>query len=167
MRHITILLALYFSLFINVVAQNSFLPATQLETLDGKMVNSSEILSSDTISIIVFWSPDLSRSLDQIELMLQTIEDSLHTHPVKTIAIAVAEPGKTALIKPLLMSRFDHISCLFDKNKELTRLLAINEFPYTILVNQEGKIICRRPGFCLGADVLLCKEIKSCLLMSK
>ncbi len=163
MRQLVTIFTLYFIFLSSAIAQTNIFPNVLLETLDGKFVNSAKILSNDTVSIVVFWNPDFDRSLDQIDLMLQTIQDSLSAHPVKTIAIAVSEPGKSALIKPIVMSRFDGINCLFDKNRELVRHLGINEFPYTFLIDQEGKIICRRPGFCLGADVMLCKEIRQCM----
>jgi len=58
---------------------------------------------------------------------------------------------------------FDNLVYFFDENASLLRQLGITELPYTILTNKNRELICRYPGYCMGADLIMCKKVRNCL----
>lgn len=163
MRVFLFVVALLFVSSSSVNGQLAMIPDFQIQNIAGQKVSVYEIIPLDTISILVFWSPDKANSLSQIDLMKQTIEDSLTQQPVKFVAIAIADPGQCALVKPMALARFDDFLCFVDVNRDISRLLGITGLPFTLLIDKKRHIICRRQGYCVGADETVCKEVRSCL----
>ncbi len=152
-RNILILCLLLaaFSLF----AQNKKLQNFTFEDINGKKVNTAELLKKGPI-VVDFWATFCApcmKSLPAYNKLAQKYPN------VTFIAVSSDSPkAKDKVIRTVKSLKLDMLTTI-DANRSIQKIFSIKEIPETFVINQDGEITFHHNGFIPGDENKLDKEI--------
>lgn len=142
-----------FALFaLNLNAQDS-LPDVKINDLDGQAINVADFGKNDKITIISFWATWCSPCKKELNNLVDLYDEWLADEiPVEVIAVSIDDQRNVSKIKPYVNGQAWEYEVLLDTNQDLMRSLAIQNVPYTLMVDQSGEIIYRHSGYVEGDE---------------
>ncbi len=150
-------------LIMSAVAQKPAMPSAQLRTLDGVVVNTSEIFAVDETTLLVFWRSEDGKCCENLDLLQEAWNDQLKNKNVRLVAVCVDARGSYSHVKPLVKGRGWDFDAYIDLNGDFRRSMAVNLLPCTILLDEKLNVICRHDGFCTGAADMICEKVEAYL----
>lgn len=165
MKKLSVLfLLLIVSLSLSISAQTNNYPTTHLLTLNGEIVNSSDILDNENPTILVFWKSNEIKCCEQIALMIDAKEKLAELTEVSIVAICTDTDGPSSRIRPLVSGKDWDIDVYIDRNNDFQRAMNIPAIPFTCVFDRDQNLICEYNGYCAWADDMVCEKIKKCLI---
>jgi peroxiredoxin len=160
MKTIILMFLLSFPLYFN--AQNSF-PDVTLRNLDGECFSTSEIFNTNHPQVMIFWKSFDTKCCSNLENMQSAWLSQLKDRGVNLVAICIDCKGNWSYLKPIISGKAWEFDIFIDSNGDLKRALGVTNAPYTLLFDEENRVICRHEGYCSGNEDLVCKKILDCL----
>ncbi len=133
-----------------VYSQNT-LPATEIKTLDGQMVNLADIANEKRFTILSFWATWCSPCKKELDAIAEIYNDWLDTYDMQLVAISVDDTRALAKVKPMVAEKGWPYLVLTDANQSLMRDLHFQSVPYTVLL-KDGEIIYTHNGYLPGDE---------------
>ena len=147
-------------------AQTSYLPYTELKTIDGLPTTTENIIEPGSVTILVFWKSCNTKCCESLDAMQEVWQDSLEGEGVKMIGICVDGVGSWDHVKPLVNGNCWEFDTYIDVNCDLKRAMNVTTVPCTILLDHNQNLICRYNGFCSGVEKMMCEKIQHHALAS-
>jgi len=136
------------------------LPAVSLKTIDGNVVNTSELNNDGKPFIIDFfatWCKPCNRELSAIA---EVYDEWKEETGVKVIAVSIDQAQNIHKVKPLVDQNEWEYEVLLDPNSELLKALGGQMIPYVIVVDGEGNIVSKHSGYTEGAETELIEQVR-------
>lgn len=136
------------------------LPVLNLTDLNGKTVSSADIKKDEKITIISFWAtwcPPCKKELNNIS---EEYTDWQKKYNLKVVAISIDDIKSSNKIKPYMDEHHWNFQVLLDISQDLKRALNIQNVPFTLLLDKNGKIVYTRSGYTEGDEAILEEEIQ-------
>ncbi len=142
---------------------SSLLPSIDVFTLDGERVSASSLTGKGMPMILVFFKTYDRNCLENLVEICDSYTDQLKQKGVKMMAICIDCVGKAEHVKPFVFGRNLDIDVYVDTNGDLKRSMGIPNGPYTILYDEQMKVLCEYSGYCSGAGDQVCRKMDECL----
>ena len=136
------------------------LPAVTLKTMDGKIVRVDTLSNNGKPFVIDFfatWCKPCNRELDAIS---EVYEDWQKETGVKIYAVSIDQAQNIQKVKPLVDNHGWEYDVLLDPNSDLRRALGIQNIPYVLLCDGNGKIVYKHMGYTDGEENELIEKVK-------
>ena len=136
------------------------LPAVTLKTMDGKIVRVDTLSNNGKPFVIDFfatWCKPCNRELDAIS---EVYEDWQKETGVKIYAVSIDQAQNIHKVKPLVDNHGWEYDVLLDPNSDLRRALGIQNIPYVLLCDGNGKIVYKHMGYTDGEENELIEKVK-------
>ena len=136
------------------------LPVVTITDINGKHVRVDTLSNGGKPFVIDFfatWCKPCNRELDTIS---EVYEDWQKDTGVKIIAVSIDQAHNINKVKPLVDNHGWEYEVLLDPNSDFRRALGIQQIPYTLVVDGEGKIVYRHQGYTDGAEEELIEEVR-------
>ena len=157
----TILLGIAFSVasFFSF-AQTQELPTTPVRNLAGKQVAFNETFEKGKVTLVSFWATWCIPCKQEIK----NIKDKLPTWQKETdfnyMTVSIDDSRATAMVKTYAKSQGWLFDAYLDPNSDLKRSLNFQNVPFSMIVDQNGKIVFQHTGYEEGSENELYNRIK-------
>ncbi|MDA9952258.1 MAG: TlpA disulfide reductase family protein [Chitinophagales bacterium] len=161
-------LFLAFSLF-NLSAQKESLkgvftekqlPSLSINDMYGKKVNVAEYGENDKITVLSFWATWCSPCKKELNNISYLYEDWQDDYDMELVAISIDDVRNTSKVKTYVDGQAWDYDVLLDTNEDLKRMMNFQTVPYTVLIDQRGKIVYTHSGYVEGDEYILEDYIK-------
>lgn len=157
-----ILLLLAVQLFVaTTIAQTKVLPATQVKTLEGAMVNVQDLGKTGKVMVIIFWATWNSPSKNELDVIKDYYPDWKENYGIELVALSADDPRTAAKIPAMVAEKGWEYRILHDASREFMEAANITALPYTIVLDKSGNIAFEHIGYTPGDELELGDKIKS------
>lgn len=140
------------------IAQNS-LPAVDLKTLDGQIVNTSTLENNGKPIVISFWATWCSPCKRELNNINDVYEDWFEETGVRVIAISIDDARQVYKVGPYIEGVAWEFDVLLDVNSDFKRAMNVNNVPFTFLLDGEGNIVYKHNNYAEGDELELYEKI--------
>ncbi len=152
---------LFFILLLPLLIGAQNVTQLELDDVNGDTFILEENLDHDAV-VISFWAT-WCLPCKKEHPALQQVKEDFPDNDVLIIAISIDSPRSLAKVKNYVKSHKYDFSWLLDPSGEMAQEMLVNEVPYTMLVNKEGKVVFTHSGYRKGDEAELKKEIRKLL----
>ena len=158
----TLLSVLLFSLVaFPVLAQNTDLPTTKVRDLDGKQVSFNETIEKGKVTMVSFWATWCIPCKQEIKNIKTKLADWQIESPFNYMTVSIDDSRATAMVKTYAKSQGWSFPTYTDPNSDLKRSLNFQNVPFTLIVDQHGKVVYQHSGYEEGGEDELFEKIKA------
>ena len=143
-----------------VATKDKDLPSVTLKDLDGKTVDLKKYAGNGKITAISIWATWCSPCIKEITNINEILGYWEEDYDMEFLAISIDNSRNSMKVKPFVNGKGWDFDVLLDVNSDTKRALNYSNPPFTILVDQEGKIVYRHTGYVEGDEYNLEDEIK-------
>lgn len=161
------LLAIGFSAFaqeqkkgIEKVLGEKTLPSVTLTDINGKQVNVADYGKSGKVTVLSFWATWCVPCKKELTNMADLYDDWKEKYNLQLVAVSIDDSRSTTKVKPYVDGQRWDYDVLLDVNQDLKRGLNIQSVPFTVLVNEKGKVVYTHSGYIDGDEFALEEEIQ-------
>lgn len=137
------------------------LPDITIKDMNGKSVNVSDYGKSGKITVISFWATWCGPCKKELKNINELLEDWEEQYDMQLVAISTDDSRNTVKVKPFVNGQGWEFDVLLDTNQEVQRALNAPNIPFTVLIDQNGKIVYTHLGYQEGDEYELEKKIKA------
>lgn len=161
-RSILVLIGLliFISGYTQDAIKNKSLPSVLLKDFDGKELDLKKYAENGKITIICTWATWCSPCIKELNNMSDLLDDWIEEYNLELVAISIDNSRNSMKVKPFVNGNGWEFDVLLDVNSDTKRALNYANTPFTILVDQQGKIVYRHTGYMEGDEYVLEDEIK-------
>lgn len=142
----------------NHVEEGKKIPAVELKTVDGKVVNTAELGFKGPV-IFSFWATWCSPCKRELNTIHDLYTDWQTETGVNLVAVSI-DDMKTAPQVPIYVDGkgWEYL-VLMDPNGDFKRAMGVNNVPHTFLVNPDGTIVYSHNNYAPGDEEKLYEEL--------
>lgn len=129
----------------------------ELDDINGDLFIMQENLEYDA-TVISFWAT-WCLPCKKEHPALQQLKKDLSDYKIQIITISIDSPRSLAKVKKYVKSNNYDFTYLLDPSGDASRELLVNEVPYTLLADKNGKIVYKHSGYRQGDEEELKAEI--------
>jgi peroxiredoxin len=122
-------------------------PAIQVQTLEGKNINTSTFSNNGKPMIISFWATWCSPCKKELNAVAEVYADWQKETGVKLIAISIDDSKSSAKVAPYVNAKSWEYEEYLDLNSDFKRAMGVNDPPQTFIVDGQGNIVWQHVGF--------------------
>ncbi len=136
------------------------LPAITLADINGKQVNVADYGKSGKITVLSFWATWCVPCKKELTNIADLYEEWQKKYNMQIIAVSIDDSRSSTKVKPTVEGQRWGFEVLLDVNQDLKRQLNIQSVPFTVLVNESGKIVYTHSGYVEGDEYILEEELQ-------
>lgn len=136
------------------------LPSVSIKSLDGKVVNASELSNDGKPFVISFFATWCKPCLRELKAIAEVYPDWQEETGVKLFAISIDEAQNISKVKPLVDENGFEYEVYTDENSDLKRALGIQLIPYVLICDGNGKIVDKRQGYTDGSENHIIEKVR-------
>ncbi len=145
-------------------AQQYSLPSVDLKTLDGKTINTKDLLKDGKPIFLDFWATWCKPCIVELNTLADLYPDWQDETDVKIVVISIDDARTQSRVAPFVNSRgWDDFTILLDPNGDFKRAMNVINIPHSFIIQPNGKIFWQHAGFAPGDE----QEIHNQLLKLK
>lgn len=153
MKYFLILLSVVFlNNAINGQQKNNSLPNVELKTLDGQIFNTSDIQNDGKPIVISFWATWCSPCKRELNNINDVYQDWVEETGVKVIAISIDDSRQVYKVAPYVQGKAWEFDVLLDTNGDFKRAMNVNNVPFTLLMDGNGKVVYEHNNYAEGDE---------------
>lgn len=152
---------LLFVLFAFGATAQSEMPKVDLKTLDGENVNITDYTNKGKITVVSFWATWCKPCQKELEAVSEIYPDWQEDYDVQLVAITIDTRRQLSKVPALVETKGWEFDVLSDANQAMRNALNFQSIPYTLLVDQNGKIVYEHSGYLPGDEFELEEKIKA------
>lgn len=136
------------------------LPAVDIQTLDGKVFNTSDIQNDGKPIIISLWATWCKPCIAELLAIADEYEEWVEETGVKLYAISIDDAKTSARVAPFVNGRSWDYTVLLDVNSDFKRAMNVNDVPYMCILNGNGEIVWQHTSYAPGSEEEVYEIIK-------
>src|ERR1035437_957692 len=115
-------------------------PSLQIQTLEGKNVNTSTFSNDGKPMIISFWATWCSPCKKELNAVAEVYDQWTKETGVKLITISIDDSKSSAKVAPYVNSKSWEYEEYLDLNSDFKRAMGVNDPPQTFIIDGQGNI---------------------------
>lgn len=131
------------------------LPNVVLTDVNGKKVNVQDLGKTGKITVLDFWATWCVPCKKELNNISEVYEDWQKKYNVNIVAVSIDDSRSAPKVKPYVDGQRWTYDVLLDVNQDLKRQLNIQTVPFTLVLDQNGKIIYEHSGYTEGDENIL------------
>lgn len=144
-----------------VQAQQSALPSTTVKDLNGTNIAFNQTVEKGKITLISFWATWCIPCKKEIKNIRGKLADwQKETPEFNYMTVSMDDARATAQVRSYAKSQGWNFPVFQDPNSDLKRSLNFQNVPFTLIVDQEGKIALMHTGYEEGGEDILYEKVK-------
>jgi cytochrome c biogenesis protein CcmG, thiol:disulfide interchange protein DsbE len=152
---------LLFTSFIGISkAQDKTLPNVMVETLDGKKMKLSELKNDGKPIYISFWALWCVNCVKELNTVTDLYADWQKETGVKIVALSIDDERNKQKVKPFVSGKGWDYEVLLDPNSDVKRAMNINQIPYSMIIDGNGKVVWEHIGYSPGDENEVLEQLK-------
>jgi thiol-disulfide isomerase/thioredoxin len=159
MKNTLFSLALLFSGFV-AVAQSQELPTTKVRDMGGKPISFNETIEKGKVTLISFWATWCIPCKQEIKNIKMKLEGWQKEADFNFMTVSIDDSRATAVVKTYAKSQGWSFPTYLDPNSDLKRSLNFQNVPFSMIVDQNGKVVYQHTGYEEGGEDDLFERIK-------
>lgn len=140
-----IILMLFLMAFI--MPDGKKVPSVQIQTLDGRNVNTSTFSNGGKPMLISFWATWCSPCKKELNAIAEVYDEWKKETGVKVIAISIDDSKSSNKVAPYVNGKGWEFEEYLDVNSDFKRAIGVNNPPQTFLIDGKGEIVWQHVGF--------------------
>ena len=137
------------------------LPSLSLNDIYGKKINVADFGKNGKITVISFWATWCSPCKKELNNISYMYEDWQDDYDMELVAISIDDVRNVSKVKTYVNGQAWEYEVLLDTNEDLKRMMNFQTVPYTVLIDQNGKIVYTHSGYVEGDEYILEEKIKA------
>ena len=137
------------------------LPATKIRDLNGKQISFNEAIEKGKITMVSFFAIWCIPCKQEIKNIKSKLEDWNKAVDFNYMTISVDDARATAMVKTYAKSQGWTWPTYTDPNSDLKRSLNFQNVPFTIIIDENGKVTYQHSGYEEGGEDMLFDKIKT------
>jgi hypothetical protein len=158
MKKIALILALSLPLSW-IGAQTYNIPDVKLRDMNGFPVSSSQVVQSETATVLIFWRSSSGKCCENLEQMNDAWTEELKQYGVKMVSVCVDCNGSWTQVKPLVDGNGWDFDTYIDVNGDFMRSMCVGDVPCAMLFDKDQNLLCRYNSGCTGGQEFICRNI--------
>ena len=144
------------------VASAQQFPSVQIETQDGKTIDTKTLIDGKTPVIISFWSTTCKPCIKELDAISEQMIDWLDEADFRVVAVSVDDSRSISRAKALAASRgwTTDLMVAYDKNQDFKRAMNVSTTPQSYIIDGEGRVVYSHSGYTPGSEYELFQKIK-------
>ena len=143
-----------------VLGENS-LPNLTLTDMNGKQVNVADLGKTGKIIVLDFWATWCVPCKKELNNINDVYDEWKKKYNVAVVAVSIDDSRSITKVKPYADGQRWVYDILLDVNQDLKRQLNIQSVPFTLIIDQNGKIVYTHSGYTEGDETILEETIAS------
>jgi thiol-disulfide isomerase/thioredoxin len=135
-------------------------PDVQLKTMDGKTVNTADIIGKNKYTFVSFWATWCGPCKREMDAISEVYTSWKNDYGLEVIAISIDDVRGAAKIPALVKQKAWEYTILIDGNASLQQILNFSSIPQSYLLDQNGNIIYAHSGYSPGDEFQIEDKIK-------
>ena len=135
------------------------LPAVDVQTLDGKKVNTKSLNEGEGPIIISFFAVWCKPCLQELQAISDVYEDWVDETGVRLVAISIDDVRTARQVPSLARGQGWEFDVFLDKNSDFKRAMNVINIPHTFLLDKEGKIVYQHTSYAPGDEDVLYEKV--------
>lgn len=140
--------------------QQDSLPHVLLKRINGTKIYASQLSDTSHFTVISFWATWCKFCVAELTAISKNYRHWKDSSGISFLAISVDEGITEDYIKSYIERRKWPFPILWDYKQSLKKSLAVQEIPYLIVINNNGKIVWKKTGFNPGDELLIYQKIQ-------
>lgn len=136
------------------------LPAVDIQTIDGKVFNTSEIQNDGKPVIVSLWATWCKPCIAELLAIADEYEDWVEETGVKLYAVAIDDAKTSARVAPFVKGKGWDYTVLLDVNSDFKRAMNVNDVPYMCILNGKGEIVWQHTSYAPGSEQEVYEVVK-------
>jgi thiol-disulfide isomerase/thioredoxin len=136
------------------------MPAVDLKTLDGAVVNTSAFDNNDAPIVISFWATWCKPCVTELTNIAEVYEEWQKETGVKIIAISIDDARNQSKVAPFVNGKGWEYEVYLDPNADLKRAMNVNLVPHTFLLDKDNQIVWQHNSYAEGDEEHLLELIR-------
>jgi peroxiredoxin len=154
---LTFFIAIIFST--NILAQQT-LPSVNVNTMDGKTINITDICGDSDFTIVSFWATWCSPCKKELDAVAKLYPDWQKNYNVQLVAVSIDNARNLSKVRTMAETKAWEYIILSDVNEALKEALNVRSIPHTFLVDKGCNIVWTHEGYSAGDEHELEEVIK-------
>jgi len=131
------------------------LPELTLRDMNGKEVNVADLGKTGKITVLDFWATWCVPCKKELNNINDIYEDWQKKYNCSVVAVSVDDSRSITKVKPYAEGQRWSYDILLDVNQDLYRQLGVLSVPFTLVLDQSGKIVYTHSGYTEGDENIL------------
>ena len=131
------------------------LPSVTLTDMNGKKVNVADLGKTGQITVLDFWATWCVPCKKELNNINEMYDEWKKKYNVSIVAVSIDDSRSSVKVKPYVEGQRWSYTVLLDVNQDLKRELNIQSVPFTLVVDQNGKIVYSHSGYTEGDENIL------------
>ncbi|MBT5150867.1 MAG: TlpA family protein disulfide reductase [Flavobacteriales bacterium] len=144
---------------LTVGLQAQQLPSTTLKTLDGKLVDIKDQISTEGPTVIGFWATWCKPCIKELTAFADYAIDLEEEYGAKVLAVSIDDTRNSSRVAPMVQGQGWEYTVLLDENQDLKRNLGIVNVPFTLVLNADGEVVWKHSGYSPGDEENLAEVV--------
>lgn len=147
-------------LAVSIQNPNRKLPFVEIKSLDGKVINASDISNNGKPMVISIWETTCKPCIHEFDAIAESYSDWQKETGVKLVAISIDDTRTSSNVPTLVNTKDWEYEVYLDLNQDFKRAMNISYCPYTFLMDGEGNIVWEKGSYAEGDEIKLYELVK-------